>query len=140
MPAGADAVVMVEDTDRADGDVRVKAAVTAGQHVGRRGADLAAGQVVLRAGDVLSPARVGALAATGITRADVYARPSVALLSTGNEIVEPGQPLAPGHIYDINRFTLSTIVRAPRRHGGGTAHRGRHHRRSVGRARSCARP
>ena len=115
MPAGADAVVMVEDTDRADGDVRVKAAVTAGQHVGRRGADLAAGQVVLRAGDVLSPARVGALAATGITSAGVYARPSVALLSTGNEIVEPGQPLAPGQIYDINRFTLSTIVR---RHGG----------------------
>jgi len=115
MPAGADAVVMVEDTDRSNDDVRVRAVVMAGQHVGRRGADIAAGQVVVRAGELLSPARVGAIAATGVTGVDVYARPSVALLSTGNEIVEPGQPLAPGHIYDINRFTLSAIAG---RHGG----------------------
>lgn len=115
MPAGADAVVMVEDTDASAGDVRLRAAVSAGQHVGRRGADLKAGQVVVQAGELLSPARVGAIAATGVTDAAVYARPSVALLSTGNEIVEPGQPLAPGQIYDINRFTLSAIVQ---RHGG----------------------
>jgi molybdenum cofactor synthesis domain-containing protein len=58
---------------------------------------------------------VGALAATGATDVDVYARPRVAIISTGNEIVEPGQPLQPGQIYDINRFTLASIVGA---HGG----------------------
>jgi molybdenum cofactor synthesis domain-containing protein len=64
---------------------------------------------------VLGPSRIGALAATGMTRVGVYARPSVAILSTGNEIVAPGQPLAPGQIYDINRFTIEAVVR---RHGG----------------------
>jgi molybdopterin molybdotransferase len=118
MPAGADAVVMVEDTERSDENIRVRAAVNAGQHIGRRGADLKSGQVVVRGGDVLSPARIGAIAATGATDVDVCARPSVALLSTGNEIVEPGRPLAPGQIYDINRFTLGAIVE---RHGGVAA-------------------
>ena len=115
MPAGADAVVMVEETDRAGEDVRVRAAVVPRQNVGRRGADVTAGQTVVHAGDTLSPARVGAIAATGAISVDVFARPSVALLSTGNEIVEPGERLAPGQIYDINRFTLGALVR---RHGG----------------------
>ncbi|HEX5068957.1 MAG TPA: gephyrin-like molybdotransferase Glp [Vicinamibacterales bacterium] len=115
MPDGADAVVMVEDTDQSGEQIGIRAAVSAGLHIGRRGADLKSGDVVVRAGDVISPARVGAIAATGATGVDVFARPSVALLSTGNEIVEPGQPLAPGHIYDINRFTLGAIVE---RHGG----------------------
>ena len=66
-------------------------------------------------GDVLTPSRVGALAAIGLTEVDVFAQPRVAILSTGDEIVAPGQPLAPGQIYDINRFTLSSIVTA---HGG----------------------
>jgi len=115
MPAGADAVVMVEDTDRSNDQVRVRLAAAPGQHIGRRGADLKTGNVVVHAGDVLSPARIGAVAATGATSVEVFARPSVALLSTGNEIVEPGQALAPGQIYDINRFTLSALVA---RHGG----------------------
>jgi len=115
MPDGADAVVMVEETDRNGEAVRVMTPVYPKQHVGRRGADLAAGQVVLAAGQTLNPARVGAIAATGVIDVEVFAQPSVAILSTGNEIAEPGQPLAPGQIYDINRFTLETIVR---RHGG----------------------
>ena len=86
------------------------------QNVGRRGADIAAGQTVVRGRPgAESRAAIGALAATGVADVEVYARPSVAILSTGNEIAEPGQPLAPGQIYDINRFTLETIVR---RHGG----------------------
>ena len=56
------------------------------------------------------PSRVGAIAALGFDRVEVFARPRVAILSTGNEIVSPGQPLAPGQIYDINRFTLSAII------------------------------
>jgi molybdenum cofactor synthesis domain-containing protein len=115
MPDGADAVVMVEETERVDDTVRVMMPVYPRQNVGRRGADLTAGQVVMAAGTALNPARVGAIAATGVADVAVYAKPSVAILSTGNEIAEPGQPLAPGQIYDINRFTLETIVR---RHGG----------------------
>ena len=66
-------------------------------------------------GQLLNPSRIGALAATGISDVEVFARPRVAILSTGNEIVEPGQPLLPGQIYDINQFTLSSIIRE---HGG----------------------
>jgi molybdopterin molybdotransferase len=115
MPEGADAVVMVEETERDGDSVRVLTPVYPRQHVGRRGADIAAGSVVVAAGQVLNPARIGAVAATGSGDVEVFARPTVAILSTGNEIAEPGQPLAPGQIYDINRFTIETIVR---RHGG----------------------
>jgi molybdopterin molybdotransferase len=111
LPDGADAVVMVEDTDEEqDGRVRVCAPVNPRQHVTGRGADIQAGQSVLKAGDVINSSRIGALAAVGIPSIEVYRRPRVAILSTGNEIVEPGLPLAPGQIYDINRFTLSAVV------------------------------
>ena len=121
MPDGADAVVMVEETDRGEGDeVRILTPVYPRQNVGRKGADIVPGQTLVRRGDVLSPARVGALAAIGVADVEVYARPSVALLSTGDEIVDPGQALAAGQIYDINRYTLETIVRA---HGGLAAAR-----------------
>ncbi len=118
MPAGADAVVMVEQTDRRGDTISILAPATPGQHIGRRGADLASGQLALRAGDVLSPARVGALAAVGRTTLRVFARPSVAILSTGNELATPGVPLAPGQIYDVNRFTIEAVVL---RHGGTAA-------------------
>lgn len=116
MPEGADAVVMVEETDKADATtVRVFTPVYPRQHVGRRAADIAAGQPLLARGSLLNPSRVGALAATGVRDIDVFARPRVAILSTGSEIVEPGQPLGPGQIYDINQFTLSAVIGA---HGG----------------------
>ncbi len=117
MPQGADAVVMVEETERVAGtaDVRMFTPVYPRQHVGRRAADIASGQPVLSAGDVLTPSRVGALAAVGALEVEVYAKPRIAILSTGNEIVEPGQPLGPAQIYDINRFTLSSIIET---HGG----------------------
>jgi molybdenum cofactor synthesis domain-containing protein len=118
LPDGADAVVMVEETERTDGGIRVFTPVYPGQHVGRRAGDIAAGQPVLDADIALNAARLGALAAIGTLDVDVYDRPQVALLSTGNEIIEPGQPLAPGQIYDINRFTLSSIIHA---HGGTVA-------------------
>jgi molybdopterin molybdotransferase len=116
VPEGADAVVMVEETEKSGpADVRVFTPVYPGQHVGRRGSDIAAGQTVLPAGIALNPSRVGVLAAIGLVDIDVYAKPRVAILSTGNEIVEPGQPLQAGQIYDINRFTLASIIHA---HGG----------------------
>jgi molybdenum cofactor synthesis domain-containing protein len=116
MPDGADAVVMVEETERAgDDDVRIFTPVYPRQNVGRQGADIVHGQTVLHCGDLLNPSRIGALAALGVTHVDVYQRPSIAILSTGNEIAEPGAPLKPGQIYDINRYTLSTIIAE---HGG----------------------
>jgi molybdenum cofactor synthesis domain-containing protein len=116
MPAGADAVVMVEDTDADDSaNVRIFAPVSAGQNIGRQGADIRTGQTVLRAGDVLNASRVGALAALGLIDVEAYSQPRVAILSTGNEIIDPGTPLAPGQIYDINRFTVSAVVAE---HGG----------------------
>lgn len=116
MPSGADAVVMVEETEKAGGDeVRIVTPVYPRQHVGRRGADIAAGQSLLTPGTVLNPSRVGALAAIGRNDVEVFARPRAAILSTGNEIVDPGVPLQPGQIYDINQFTLAAIIEA---HGG----------------------
>ena len=115
MPEGADAVVMVEDT-AADGDaVRVFTAATPGQNIGRQGQDIRQGQLVLSAGSVLTASRIGAIAALGRTDVEVYARPRVAILSTGNEVVEPGAPLAPGQIYDINSYTIAAVVAE---HGG----------------------
>ncbi len=115
MPDGADAVVMVEDTSTDGAVVAVHAAVTPRQNVGPKGADISTGQTVLQAGTVLNPSRIGALAALGHADVEVWARPSVAILSTGNEIAAQGQPLRPGQIYDINRFTLSAVVAE---HGG----------------------
>jgi molybdenum cofactor synthesis domain-containing protein len=116
MPEGADAVVMVEETEKADdGVVRVFTPVYPRQHVGRRAADIAVGQRLLEPGALLNPSRIGALAAMGVEHVPVVAKPRVAILSTGNEIVDPGRPLEPGQIYDINQFTLGAIIGA---HGG----------------------
>ena len=116
LPDGADAVVMVEQTTGAgETSVDIRAKAAAGQNVGRRGADIVAGATVLRSGELINPGRIGALAAIGCRDVAVYAKPRVAILSTGNEVVEPGATLAPGQIYDVNRFTLTAIVQA---HGG----------------------
>lgn len=117
MPPGADAVLMVEETAREGDTIAVFAPVTAGQNVGRQGADIRVGQTVLRQGELLNPSRVGALAALGFGDVEVFAKPTVAVLSTGNELVDPGGPIGPGQIYDINRFTLGAVVAE---HGGVT--------------------
>jgi molybdenum cofactor synthesis domain-containing protein len=116
LPDGADAVVIVEDTDAGNGStVRLFASVQPAQNVGRQGADISSGQTVLRSGTFINAARAGALSALGLTAVEVYVKPRVAILSTGDEIVEPGVPLAPGQIYDINKVTLSAVVSD---HGG----------------------
>jgi molybdopterin molybdotransferase len=111
MPDGADAVVMVEETDgEAGGLVRIHVEVQPQQNIGRRGADIQSGQTMLFDGETLNPSRIGALAAVGTSMVEVYQRPRVAILSTGNEVVQPGQPLKPGQIHDINRFTIAALV------------------------------
>lgn len=116
LPDGADAVVMVEETvPAADGQVGIRAAAAAGQNIGRRGADISPGDFVVRTGDLLNPSRIGAMAAIGCADVEVFCRPRVAVLSTGNEVVEPGHALAGAQIYDVNRFTLAAVIEA---HGG----------------------
>jgi molybdenum cofactor synthesis domain-containing protein len=113
LPDGADAVVMVEETTRMqDEHVAIHVEATPRQNIGRKGADISPGDVVVRRGDLLNPSRLGAVAAIGAAAADVFARPRIAILSTGNEVVAPGEPLPPGHIYDVNRFTLAAVAEA----------------------------
>src|SRR3954453_22695203 len=116
LPHGADAVVMVEETTSGPSDtVEIHARAAAGQNIGRKGADISPGDTVVRAGDLLNPSRIGAVAAVGGAALELFDKPRVAILSTGNEVIEPGSPLASGQIYDVNRFTLSAVVGG---HGG----------------------
>lgn len=116
LPPGADAVVMVEQTATIDDQhVRLEAGAVTGQNIGRKGADISPGDIVVRRGDLLTASRLGAVAAVGRDAIDVFARPTVAVLSTGNEVVEPGHPLSGAQIYDVNRFTLSAVIAS---HGG----------------------
>jgi len=112
MPTGADAVVMVEDTETENGRVRVFKSAYPGANVGKKGEDIKKGATVLRQGFVLEPGRVGVLASQGIDRVRVYEKPRVAVLPTGEEVVEVGRKLKRGQVYDINSHTISSVVRA----------------------------
>lgn len=137
LPQGADAVVPVEWTDGGLGggpvdsmpardsvparsagakapteEVRVYRPVSAGQHVRAKGSDVRAGTSALTAGTVLGPAQIGLLAAIGRGTVRVRPRPRVVVLSTGSELVQPGERLAPGQIYDANSFALTSAARA----------------------------
>ncbi|TRO44905.1 molybdopterin biosynthesis protein, partial [Candidatus Bathyarchaeota archaeon] len=111
IPEGADAVVMVEVTDRKEAELYVFRAVTRDENVMKRGADIRKGEIVLKAGQVLSASEIGVLAAIGLTKVKVFKIPLVAVLSTGAEVTEPGKELSAGRIYDINAYSLSTAVR-----------------------------
>ena len=111
MPKGADAVVMIEDTER-DGDrVSMHASVEPGENVSRRGSDIERESTVVRAGEVLTPAKLGALAAIGHARARVYAKPRVSILVTGDEVVSLGRSIWAGQVYDVNSHTIAAVVR-----------------------------
>jgi molybdenum cofactor synthesis domain-containing protein len=106
VPDGADAVVMVEDTEERADVVSIHRAPKAGEHVHREGQDIHAGQAVVSAGCVLGPAEIGLLATIGRVRVKTYARPKVAILATGDELVEPWESPPPGCIRDSNRYAL----------------------------------
>ncbi len=110
LPPGADAVVMIEQTQERDGLVEIQAAVPPLADVRPAGIDLAVGQQVLGAGQRLGPAELGLLASLGYDEAWVFPAPRVAVLSTGDELCEPGQALAPGQIRDSNRVSLMAAV------------------------------
>ncbi len=112
IPAGADAVVQFEDTEL-EGDtgvVRIYTPVYPRQNVSPQGRDIRTGQGVLAADTRLDPSKIGVLAALGLTEVAVHAKPVVAVIPSGNEIVAPGEPLTPGKIYDINSYTLASLI------------------------------
>lgn len=110
MPEGADAVVRVEDTNERDGVVRVSARVHAGTNIREPGEDMRAGDTVLGPRRELRPADIGLLASLGNAVVQVHRRPVAAILSTGDELVDLGQPLAPGQIVNSNAYTLAAAV------------------------------
>lgn len=111
MPAGADAVVMIEETDGGPDDaVEIRRTVGPGDFVRQAGEDLAPGDAVVREGETLNAARAGLLAAAGYSRVTVVPRPRVGVLSTGDELAPAGIALRPGQIRDSNRRLLTGLV------------------------------
>jgi putative molybdopterin biosynthesis protein len=119
LPRGADAIVMVEHTHPAEaGGIEVGRAVSPGQFVSGAGSDMARGEVVLRAGTVIGAREIGMLAACGTAQVTVARKLRVAVLSTGDELVQPGEPLRPAGIYDANGPIISAAITE----NGGDAH------------------
>lgn len=111
IPAGADAMVMVEFTEEQDGYVEIKTPVEAGSNIRPIGQDLEQGQLVLARGTLLGAPEIGLLAMIGKSEVQVHPAPRVGVMSTGDELVEPDHPLKPGQIRDANRFSLMSAVR-----------------------------
>ena len=112
LPAGADAIVIQEDTDRDGNTVTVKESSAAGRYVRKAGLDFAEGEVLLKAGTILSARDIGLAAAMNHPWLQVRRKPRIALLATGDEIKLPGEDLGPTSIVSSNTFALEGLIRA----------------------------
>jgi len=110
IPYGADSVVMIEDTEQKNNIITILNAVAKNENIMRRGTDIEKGETMLLKGQKVGSREMGVIAATGRAKVRVFLIPSVAVLSTGNEVTEPGRDLPPGRIYDINAYSLMGAV------------------------------
>ncbi|HWQ43553.1 MAG TPA: gephyrin-like molybdotransferase Glp [Desulfosporosinus sp.] len=110
IPPGANCVVRMEDTEFVLDEVTIHRPVLPGSNIVHKGEEIAEGEIVLRQGFYLTPPAVGLLAAVGYNQVEVYRRPRVGLLSTGSELMDVGQPLFPGKIYNSNSYTLRGML------------------------------
>jgi molybdopterin molybdotransferase len=110
VPVGADAVVRVEDTRCEDGRVLVEAEVVAGRDIRRAGEDIGAGEGVLRRGTRIGPAELGVLASLGLSSVRCHLRPRVRVLTTGDELIEPGEEMPPGGVRNSNAYAIPALA------------------------------
>jgi len=111
IPKGANAVVMLENAKPINGEVEVWVSVTPGKNVSKKGEDIQKGNVAVKAGTRLKPQHLGLIAALGIAEVEVVERPKIAILATGNELVEIGDKPKEDQIFDVNRIILSALCR-----------------------------
>jgi molybdopterin molybdotransferase len=111
LPEGADAVLMLEYVKRLNDEIEVWVAVTPGENVSRKGEDVAKGEVAVKAGTRLKPHHLGLIAALGRSHVTVFEKPKVAVLATGNELVEPGHKPKKGQVFEVNRLIISSLCR-----------------------------
>jgi len=112
IPEGADAVIMIEFTEKKGTDILMLESVPLGANIAREGSDVKKGGLLLREGELITPDKIGVLSAIGLLEVPVYVKPRVVVISTGNEVIKVGEKLEYGKVYDINSYTISNAVKS----------------------------
>jgi molybdopterin molybdotransferase len=110
LPGGADAVIRAERASRSNGEVTIEASARVGQDIRRAGEDLAAGETAIERGTEVGPAELGVLASLGRAEVRCHRRPRVAVVTSGDELLEPGEPMRPGGVFDSNSHTIPALA------------------------------